>query len=384
MINKLVRFIQSYDSIKDKDDMAKLVSAEFGCVRDRSIYYTRDFAIRFCKANSPSFSNTVLSLSTLQKYDNRPFIVCVCTPTANHLLIANSSFLKKISHSSQDLRVDNIRGSFNGSDIIREIDGIANSPKNFDVLFAMHQNITFEENLVRLVEATNNIVPTGKRFDVSANDGCLKNITNAPNRAIAFSKSKDYVDLNKDLDGRTRKFENEILIAACIENVNLRGRIIEYIIAGDDMLMREQLISALVNNGEFPRLITRDGLGDYEKNYAEYRTETDIKTKIMVLSSAPKGYNLDKMLEFLAEPNTVFMIYLVGIDYESKTIKTKLISMFQETLIDNTVVQLHWAGRNSRGVSQFNGDAVKQIILHEENTINPSKAAAFLNKIINL
>ena len=26
MINKLVRFIQSYDSIKDKDDMAKLVN----------------------------------------------------------------------------------------------------------------------------------------------------------------------------------------------------------------------------------------------------------------------------------------------------------------------------------------------------------------------
>jgi len=384
MINELVRFIQSYDGINDKDALAELVSSQFGCVRDRSVYYTRDFAIRFCKANSPSFSNTVLSLSTLQKYDNRPFIVCVCTPTRNYLLLANSSFLKKISHSSQELRVDNIRGSFNGSDIIREIDNMENSPENFDVLFAIHQNITFEENLIRLVEATNDIVPTGRKFDISTNDDCLKNIFNAPNRAIAFSESEDYIDLNKDLDERTRKFENEILIAACIENVNLRGRIIEYIIAGDDVLMREQLISALVNNEEFPRLITRDGLGDYAKNYAEYRTETDIKTKIMILSSAPKGYNLDKMLEFLAEPNTVFMIYLVGIDYGDRTIKTKLISIFQETLIDNTIVQLHWAGRNSRGVSQFNGDAVKQIILHEKNTINPDKALAFLNKIINL
>jgi hypothetical protein len=60
----------------------------------------------------------------------------------------------------------------------------------------------------------------------------------------------------------------------------------------------------------------------------------------MVLASAPKGYNLDKILEFLAAENTIFMIYLVGIDYEHKTIKTKLISMFQETLIDNTVYKI--------------------------------------------
>jgi len=104
----------------------------------------------------------------------------------------------------------------------------------------------------------------------------------------------------------------------------------------------------------------------------------------MILASAPKGYNLDKMLKFLAENNTVFMIYFVGIDYEHKCIKTKLISMFQETLVDNTVIQAHWAGRNSRGVSQFNGEAVKQIILNEKNTINCDKAIAFLEKILVL
>jgi hypothetical protein len=383
MLSNLIKFIQSHEGINDKDVLAQLICERFGCVRDRSVYYTSKFAIRFSKANSSSFSNTVLSLSTLQKYDDRPFIVCVCTPTANYLLLANSSFLKKISHSSHDLRVDNIRGSFNGSDIVREIDGIVNSPENFGILFAIHHNITFDENLVRLVEATNDIVPTGEKFDVSKNDR-LKNILEAPNRAIAFSSSHDYIDLHSDLDERTHKFENEILIASCIENVNIRGRIIEYIIAGDDVLMREKLIDALVNRNEVPRLITRDGLGDYEKVYEEYHTETDIKTKIMVLPSAPKGYNLDKMLEFLAEDNTVFMIYLVGIDYRNKTIKTKLISMFQETLIDSTVVQSHWAGRNSRGVSQFNGEAIKQIILKEDNVINREKAIIFLNKISSL
>jgi hypothetical protein len=78
------------------------------------------------------------------------------------------------------------------------------------------------------------------------------------------------------------------------------------------------------------------------------------------------------------------MLYLVGIDYESKSIKTKLVSMFQETLIDNIIIQEHWAGRNSRGVSQFNGEAIKRIILNEGNTINCDKARAFIERIIGL
>ncbi|MDR2174666.1 MAG: hypothetical protein LBO82_01865 [Synergistaceae bacterium] len=105
------------------------------------------------------------------------------------------------------------------------------------------------------------------------------------------------------------------------------------------------------------------------------------RTKIMVLASAPKGYNLDKMLEFLSDDKSVFMIFFVGINYARKSIKTKLVSMFQSKLIDNTVVQSHWAGRHSRGVSQFNGEAVKRIILNEENTIDILKAKAFLERI---
>jgi hypothetical protein len=232
-----------------------------------------------------------------------------------------------------------------------------------------------------LVEATNNIAPTGKKFDITA-DGRIDNIMQSPERARRFAESPDYADLLTDLDKRTSAFENEILVASCIENVNLRGRIIEYLIAGEDDAMREQLINALMNGDEFPRLITRDGLGDFSKGYTEYHTETDIKTKIMVLASAPKGYNLDKMLEFLSSSNSVFMIYFVGVDYAEKSIKTKLISMFQSTLIDNTVIQAHWAGRNSRGVSQFGGKAVKRIILNESNTMDVQKARAFLEKII--
>jgi hypothetical protein len=382
MLLDVINFITKHDGINNKATLSAYVSKEFSCVNDRSVFYTRDFAIRFCKANSATFSNTVLSLSALQKYDDRPMIICVCTPLKNHMLLANTSFLSKISHSSQELRTDNIKGSFNGSDIIRYIDGIRNSPENFEVLFAIHQNYTFEENLERLVEATNNIIPTGNKY-VVASPKELNNIMSSPDRALAFSVSKNFIDLLLDLTERTKRYENEIMVAACIENVNLRGRIIEYLIAGEDFEMRKQLIEYLYHRSEYPRLFTQDGLGDYSKYYQNFHTETDIKTKIMVLASAPKGYNIDKILEFLSEDNSVFMIYLVGIDYEDKTIKPKLISMFHNTLLDNTVVQAHWAGRNSRGVSQFNGEAIKHIILHESNYIEVDKARVFLQKLLD-
>ena len=75
----------------------------------RQVYYCADFAIRFSSSKNESFSNTVLSLSNLQKVDDRPFIACLVTPQKNYLHLANSTFLKKISHSSQELRENNIR-----------------------------------------------------------------------------------------------------------------------------------------------------------------------------------------------------------------------------------------------------------------------------------
>lgn len=47
--------------------------------------------------------------------------------------------------------------------------------------------------------------------------------------------------------------------------------------------------------------------------FDEFVTETDVKTKIMVLSSNPKAYNLDKVLEFLSQEKSVFIFYVVGV-----------------------------------------------------------------------
>jgi hypothetical protein len=374
--------VRANQGINDKAKLAKLACERCKLIRDRSVFYCDDFAVRFSSSSSRNFGNTVLSLSNLRKYDERPFIVCLVTPNENYCLLANSTFLKKISHSSQQLRENNIRGSFNGSDIAREFEGVENGPDNFARLFDIHAAIGFEGNLPRLVEATNGISPTGIKFvvDVSAR----RNILAAPMRAKAFIESPDYRTLRQELDSKVEKFKTEILLAALIENVNVRGRLIEYLIAGEDDRLRQNLIAAMkVGNRGVPAFKTENKLGDYSREFPNFDTETDVKTKIMILASNPKAYNLDKMLRFLARERSVFMFYFVGVD-PAKIVNTVLVSMFQRRLLEGTILLKHWSGRNSRGVTQFEGQAINHLIERPDYGINKAQAVKFLDQIIAL
>ena len=381
-IHLLIAFIEGLDGKADKTKLSKLVQAEFGLTKDRSVFYNDVFAIRFSSSQSNSFSNTVISLSALQKYDDLPFIVCLNTPTKNHLYLANTTFITKVSHSSQQLRVDNIRGSINGSDIAKIFIGFENCPKNFIDLYAIHAEIGFGGNLARLVEATNNISPSGSKFEVSEND--KQTIMSAPERAKAFVISDDYTILKAELDERTRMHENEIVLASLIDNVNIRGRLIEYIIAGEDENLRKELIYAIRNGiKQTPSFRTKNTLGDFVKIFDTFNTATDIKTKVMVLNSAPKAYNLDKILDFLSKENSVFLFYFVGI-MPKQIVGQVLISMFQNDLRDTTHVLAHWAGRNARGVAQFRGQILDDLLKNPNNEIDVEKSKKFLNDLIEL
>lgn len=380
-LHQLLQFISNHHGINDKDELTNLIVEKFGLTRDRKVFYCEDFAIRFSKSSGPSFSNTVLSLSNLKKVDNIPFIVCLVTPAKNHVFLANSTLLRKISHSSHELRIDNIKGSFNGSDISRDLEGISNEPVNIERLFAIHQEIGFEENLPRLVEATNNIAPTGHKFDVLPQH--KYNIMDSPERAARFVISPEAVTLKKELDDRVEQYKNEILVASMIDNVNVRGRIIEYLIAGDDQILRQQLIEALQNKKIVPAFKTDNNLGDYQRIFGEFLTETDVKTKIMILTSNPKAYNLDKILEFLAIEKSVFMFYFVGVD-PTKIVNTVLVSMFQANLLASTILLKHWSGRNSRGVSQFEGKTIESLIRDPKTGVDTEAAVKFLEKLIAL
>jgi hypothetical protein len=264
---------------------------------------------------------------------------------------------------------------------MKAFNGIANTPVNFQDLYAVHEEVGFAGNLPRLVEATTGISPSGKKFVVD--DSASQVILEAPERAMEFVASREYLQLKKELDEKVEKYKNEIIIASFIENVNIRGRVIEYIIAGDDEALRANLIDELKSGVRISRFRTKNDLGDYVRIFDDYHTATDVKTKIMILKSNPKAYNLDKMLEYLATEKSVFLFYFVGIE-PNKIVAQTLVSVFQKDLLTATILLKHWAGRNSRGVSQFHGETIQKLILKPDNQIDPAAGDKFLRQLIEL
>ena len=104
--------------------------------------------------------------------------------------------------------------------------------------------------------------------------------------------------MKAELDLKVNTFKTEILLAALIENVNVRGRIIEYLIAGEDEALRQQLVSALKSrNKDIPQFKTENALGDYQRRFDAFDTETDVKTKILILNSNPKVISVRLIVE---------------------------------------------------------------------------------------
>ena len=156
-----------------------------------------------------------------------------------------------------------------------------------------------------------------------------------------------------------------IMVASLIENVNIRGRIIEFLITADEdkrdrmkKILKDEVI-------HLPEFTTKDDLGDYERTFDNGHTYTDIKTKIICLDSAPKAYNIDKFLEKMAESDSSFFFYFIGIG-EDGVFNTALCSVYHNDLIDASIVQHHWAGRSTRGVIQFAGKTLNKILLCEK------------------
>lgn len=174
------------------------------------------------------------------------------------------------------------------------------------------------------------------------------------------------------------------MIAGLIENVNVRGRLIEYLVAGKNDEIRNQLNDAVLQGqGEVPKFRTTNELGDYTRVFDQFETATDVKTKIMVLNSNPKAYNIDKLLEYLSKDKSVFMIYFIGLE-PHRIVSQVLVLMFQVDLMNATIILRHWAGRNSRGVTQFQDSTLNKLILSPNNHIHRQDSRAFLRQLIAL
>lgn len=375
-----IEFVKNEMPQNNKDKAEQATQQRFKLKKDRKVYYCNEFAVRFCYSKNTNFSNVVLSLSKLKKYDNIPFFVILVSGNRdNELYLANSTFLNKISHSSQQLREDNIKGSFLGSNIIKEYNGIHNDYRHVDELFNIHKNYTWKENLSRLVKVTSEIKAIKTKFN--PNKEQIININSSIKRTKDFLLSDDYKKLKLDLDNKVQYQLKSIIEASHFDNVNIRGRLIEYIITSGDISILNKLKQA---EDKLPFYDTKNGIGDYIKQFNKYKTYTDIKTKIMYLGSSPKAYNLDKFLKIMSEENSIFLFYFIGIDNKEQ-IKTTLCSVYDKRLIDGTTFQFHWAGRGTRGVAQFDGKAITSIINAQpfENNIDEEQCKDFINKMLN-
>lgn len=86
----------------------------------------------------------------------------------------------------------------------------------------------------------------------------------------------------------------------------------------------------------------------------------------------------------MADGNSIFLFFFIGIS-EHGIFNTALCSVYHDTLLDNTILQFHWAGRNSRGVAQFKGGAIDEILGQKnfKNKISASKSNLFLENLLN-
>jgi hypothetical protein len=314
-----------------KEQFAELVARRLDLTRDRSVFVADDLAVRFAYASRQAFSNTVVSFANIKKYDERPFLVCVLRPDGVETLLANASLIAKVTHSSQTLTVTNIRGSILGTDILRELNGLANAPPNFEALFARHLGLPWEDNLERLVEATTGILPRGEKYAPTNEEQAR--ILGSVREAGRVVTGGELEDAARRLYATVEEQQQAILRAAVAGNGNLRGNAIEQLItgAGNRHDLGDQIF-ALARGG---RLIG------------------DVKSKLRGRASSPKLYNVDKMLRALADGQTVFAALFVGVDLLGQRVTARLVNVFDEALLGATGVQHHWAGRGSRGVTQL-------------------------------
>lgn len=360
ILDKIVELSKSLQKPFQKQQIVDQIEKEFKLSKDRKLYFTDELAIRFSDAKT-GYSNTFIGFQKILDHDDKPLISCIIRKENLEFLLANSTFINCISHSSKELTGKHIRGSANLSNIIKEFSDLKNEPKNFDELFKLHSEVPQVDNIERIVEATKNIVGHVRKFVPSDNQ--LKIIYEASQFIKDLEKNQLFINLQDELVNRVERLKNEILSTSKIDNVNLRGNKIE------------KLVTSGANAHD---------LGDILKQVENNKIIIDVKSKLLSYSSAPKAYNIDKLLNELSKGKTYFGYLFIGVNDQSNEVKARLVSFIDKMLIENTRIQHHWSGQNSRGTAQLN-DNIKQVFDEEfMSEINLEKANEFLKKLIEL
>jgi len=157
-LNDLVAFLEDWrrrHPTGGKDALVRDSETRFRLGRDGALRVGQHFALRINEnTQSEKFPHAVVAIRKIVKYDHLPVVACLLTPTGQRLLLANTSFVRKVSHSSHRMRRVCLRGSILGNDIMSRCCGIPNSPENFQQLWSIHEQSDREANLDRIVEGT--------------------------------------------------------------------------------------------------------------------------------------------------------------------------------------------------------------------------------------
>lgn len=396
VINQLIDYIYSLHGKTTKEELrASIINTFQLTAYSKSLFYNNDFAIRFSHTSRDpcSISNTILSLKSLLDLDDSvPVFLCVIWKTENVLYMMNTTFINKISHSSKWLRHDNIVWSFLGQDIMQEYNWISNTPNNFETLWYEHLNNGGSKwNLDRIINNTQNIVWILKPFHPTPEEE--NNIYKSIDRLYSAKKEFILSDVYYEFQDRIYEFYQEILFAAKnIDNVNLRGNILEYLIVHwDNTDEWIEIINALRNQNTNidVNFSNWHDLGDTELLIWGFHIAIDVKTKIISenSNSEPKVYNIDKFLEFLSKDNTVFLILFVGIDIENNTIEIALRSPFDVELLEEQSIQSVWAWRWRRGTVQYSGNSISKVLFRQPKQadyIDTDQAYDYILYLLNL
>lgn len=359
ILDKIIELSKSFQKPFQKQLIVDKIEQEFCLLKDRKLYFNDNLALRFSDAKT-GYSNTFLGFQKILDHDEKPLIACIIRNDHLEFLLANSTFINCISHSSKNLTDKHIRGSANLSNIIREFSSVKNEQKNFAKLFEMHKEVPQKDNIERIVEATKNIIGQVQKFEPSKDQ--IQKIYDSVKFIQEFEKQTEFKSFENELVQRVGKLKDSILATSKIDNVNLRGNKIE------------NLVTSGANSHD---------LGDILKTIDNNNVIIDVKSKLLNYSSAPKAYNIDKLLKELSQGKTYFGYLFIGVDDRTNEVKVKLVSFLDKMLIENTKIQHHWSGLNSRGTAQLN-DNIK--VVFDENftsEIDLDKAKEFLKILLD-
>lgn len=343
-----------------KDELVAALIQRFTLIKQRALLVGDAFVVRVSQNSADTgFPNAVVAFKKIVKHDALPVIACLITPNRCDLYLANPTFLRKVSHTSHGLTDQKLVGSILGSDIAVAHEGTANTPENFAALWAVHQREDHSAHRARIIAATQAIA--GARTLWSPSPPEVDRILTAPQLAHAISDEPDYVKLAARLDAVTQQKRDRILAAARDTNAKTRGDRIEKLVTG---------------------AAKNQGLGDLAVQVLTVTISVNVKSKRLDLSSAPKAYNVKKLLQDLALGNRLLAILFVGVDPNRDLVMTRLVSVFDRTLLAAARIDLRWSGRGTRGTIQFSGslDAIWREGFHE--SIDVGRAQELLRQWI--